>query len=321
MKRREFLATAPVLALPGLARAQKTPTVGLLWNDSVKPSPYIAVLSEALRHKGYVVGRNLRFEDAVALEGYSPIAENAASLVRRKVDLIVTYGATATVAAARATKEIPIVTVMGVDPVAMGLAKSLSRPGANVSGVWTLSVGLHGKRMELLKQLVPGLARMGVLHAPESAAAQRAYSEVEAAGETLKLTLVRAEVRSSDDIEPAVARLAQQRVGAAFVTASSLLSAHGAPIVQAMAKNRLPAMYSTERFADAGGLLVYASSARKAFARATNHIDLILKGARAADIPIEQTNDVDLIINLKTARELGLAIPQSILQRADRAIE
>src|SRR5437764_7881762 len=136
MNRRQLLASGIPLLFPRLLAAQtKVVTIGLLWNDSVKPSPYTAVLSEALRVRGYVVGRNLRFEDAVALEGYAPMAENAARLVRARVDVIVTIGATATLAAAKATQDIPVVTVIGLDPIKGGVAKSLSRPGGNITGV------------------------------------------------------------------------------------------------------------------------------------------------------------------------------------------
>jgi len=247
--------------------------------------------------------------------------QNAARLARAKVDMIVTFGVTATVAAAKATKEVPILMIMGADPVATGLAKSLSRPGGNVTGVWTLSSGLHGKRIELLKQLVPGLSRLGILLAPESAAAKPGIVEAEAAAQTLKVNVVKAEVRAPDDIEKAVASLAQSRVGAIFVLPSSMLSAQGTRVVASMAKHAIPAVYGTERYVEVGGLLVYTSSARKAFGRIANHIDRILKGAPAGEIPIEQTSDVELVINLKTARALGITIPQSILQRADRAIE
>src|SRR6185503_6862685 len=149
MKRRRFLGVAATaIAAPRSAFAQKTPVIGLLWNDSVRPSPYVAVLEAALKERGYVLGRNLRFEDAVALEGYGPMAQSAARLVSAKVDLIVANGATATLAAAKATREIPIVTIMGTDPTTAGLAASLSRPGGNVTGIWTRAAGLNGKRVE-----------------------------------------------------------------------------------------------------------------------------------------------------------------------------
>jgi putative ABC transport system substrate-binding protein len=322
MKRRKFLAGGMILlAFPRLAAAQaKVPTIGLLWNDSVKPSPFVAILSQALREKGYVVDRNVRFEDAVALEGYGPMAANAARLVTAKVDLIVTYGATATLAAAKATKGVPIVMIMGADPVERGVATSLSRPGGNVTGIWTLSSGLNAKQVELLKQLTPGASRVGILFAPGSAV-QSGIEEAEAAARRLKVTTVRAAVRVPDEIETAVRNLAKSRAEAIFVHSSSMLAAHGKRVVDSIAKSAIPAVYGTERYVEAGGLLVYAPSVRKAFGRIANHIDRILKGAPAGEIPIEQTSDVELVINLRTARALGITIPQAILQRADRAIE
>jgi putative ABC transport system substrate-binding protein len=322
MDRRTFLVGGvTLLPFPRLLRAQaNVPTIGLLWNDSVKPSPFVAMLGDGLRDRGYAVGRTVRFEDAVALEGYGPMADNAAALVRAKVDLIVTFGATATLAAAKATKDIPIVAIIGADPVASGLAKSLSRPGGNLTGVWTLSFGLNKKRIELLKELAPRTSRLGILFAPGTAV-QGAVDEAEAAARALKLEIVRAEVRTPDEIEPIVAGLVKSRVNGIFVTSSTLLAVHGKRVVASMASYGIPAVYGVDRYIDAGGLMVYAPSIRKAFGRVANYADRILKGGRPGDMPIEQTTDVELVINLKTARALGIAIPQAILQRADRAIE
>ena len=308
------------LALPRTVRAQKVPTIGLLWNDSSKPSPYVALLLDALKGKGYVPGRNLHIEDRVALEGYGPMPENAAALVRARVDLIVTFGATATLAAAKATKEIPIVTVIGADPVAQGLAGSLSRPGGNVTGIWMYSSELVGKRIELLKELNPATIRVGILFAPGSAI-RPSLDEADTAARTLKIQALRMEVRSADDIEAAVASLAASRVDAICATASSLLASHSARVVAAVAKQRIPAIYANERFTAAGGLMVYGPSQAKAFLRAATHVDSILKGARAAEMPIEQARDVELAVNLKTAKALGIKVPQSILVRADQVIE
>jgi putative ABC transport system substrate-binding protein len=322
MNRRELLGGGmALLAFPGLGAAQaKVSTIGLLWNDSVKPSPYVAILSEALRTKGYVLGRNLRFEDAVALEGYGPMAASAARLADAKVDLIVSYGATATLAAAKATKQIPIVMIVGLDPVKGGLAGSLSRPGGNVTGVWTLSAELNRKRMELLKELAPAASRVGILFAPGSAV-QSAVEEADAGARALKLEAIRMEVKAPGEIEAAVGSLAKSRAAAIFVVPSTQLAAHSQRVVDAIARQRLPAIYGAERYADSGGLLVYAPSVRQAFGRIATQIDRVLKGARPGEIPIEQTSDVELVINLKTARALGITIPQSILQRADRALE
>jgi len=320
MKRRGLLALGTLLVLPRVVRAQKTPTIGLLWNDSVRPSPRIAVLSEALHRKGYVVGRSVHLEDAVALEGYSAMAENAARLARARVDVIVAFGVTATMAAAEATKDIPVLTITGTDPVASGLAKTLSRPGGNISGVWTMSQDLNAKRIELLKELTKA-TRIGILFAPESSAAKAGSAQTDAAVQRLQLTAVRAEVRAPAEIETAVARLALSRVGGIYVQPSSLLTAHGKRVVDSIAKHAIAAVYGTDGFVAHGALLIYAPSDRKAFDRIANQVDRVLKGARPAEIPIEQASDLELVINLKTARALGITIPQAILQRADRAIE
>jgi putative ABC transport system substrate-binding protein len=322
MRRREFVVLgAAALALPLAARAQKVPVVGLLWNDSVKPSLYAATLLGALRERGYVVGRNLRIEDRVALEGYAPMAEGAAALVRAKVDLIVSYGATATQTAAKATKEIPIVMIMGADPVARGLAVSLSRPGGNVTGVTTLTGSLLGKGIELLKELVPGLSRVGVLLGSGAANYSLNVREAEAAARLLKLESHIGGVGAPGEIETTIAALAKSRVGAVYVVGSTLLASHSDRVVAAIAKHRIPAAYPSERYTESGGLMVYAPSVKKAFVRAAGYVDRILKGARPAEMPIEQTSDLELVINLRTAKALGIKIPQSILQRADRAIE
>ena len=183
--------------MPFAATAQaKTPVIGLLWNDSIKPSPYVATLLGALKERGVVAGRDFRIEDRVALEGYSPMAEGAAALASSRVDLIVTYGRTATLAAAKATKEIPVVAIIGADPVAIGLAASLARPGGNVTGVATLSGEIVGKRIELLKELVPGLSQVAILLASESAGFAAIARDAEAAARTLGLQPRIAEVRS-----------------------------------------------------------------------------------------------------------------------------
>src|SRR4051794_36592173 len=163
-RRRDLITLALASVLPGFAAAQSKPRViGLLWNDSVKPSPHVATLLGALRELGWTVGRNLEVDDRIALEGHAPMAQYAAALVKRPCDVIVCYGGTATVAAAKATKEIPIATLIGVDPVGIKLASSLAKPGGNVTGVWNISQGLIGKRLELLRELVPGLKDVGFL--------------------------------------------------------------------------------------------------------------------------------------------------------------
>lgn len=320
-RRLVFAIAASLVAASLPARAQQqTPAIGLLWNDSVKPSPFATTLLGALREKGYAVGGNVRIEDRVALEGYRRMSENAAELVRAKVDVIVTYGATATLAAAKATREIPIVMIIGTDPVERGLAASLSRPGGNLTGVYTLSVGLTAKRIELLKELVPGLSRVGILVAAESAIPV-IVREVESAARVLNLQPHIGEVHGPEDLEGAVAGLVKAGVGAVYVSGSTMMASHSARVAAAVAKQRIPAAFANERYVDAGGLMVYGPSIHKAFARVATHVDRILKGARAGELPIEQVRDLELVVNLKTARALGISVPQTILLRAERVIE
>ena len=322
MKRRAFLAASLVLPLGARAQAQRR-TIGLLWNDSVQPSPHVPVLLGTLHRLGWTAGRNLEVKDHVALEGYRPMAESAATLVTQGCDVIVTFGATAATIAARATKDIPIAMLIGSDPVQLGLAQSLARPGGNVTGVWNLSQGLIGKRLELLRELAPGIKEAGVLVAGGSAQQGRdlAMDETKAAAVRLRMTLHFANVGSPEEIEPAVASLAKIGARAVYVGQGTFLAAHSARIVQAIAARRLIAVYSSDRFAEAGGLVSYAPSVNAAFARLASYVDLILRGAKPAGMPIEQQSEVELVVNLKTAKAQGIRIPQSILQRADRAIE
>jgi putative ABC transport system substrate-binding protein len=205
--------------------------------------------------------------------------------------------------------------------VARGLAASFSRPGGNVTGVSTLGSVLIRKRIELLKQLVPELSRVGVLIAPGNIGSPLTVAESRAAAKTLNMAVALREVNTPADIDGAIAGLAKDGAGALYVSGATLLAAHSDQIAAAAAKYRLPAIYGVERYIQSGGLMVYSPSVAKAFVRVAGYVDRILKGARPADMPIEQSSDVELVINLKTARALGITIPQSILQRADRAIE
>jgi putative ABC transport system substrate-binding protein len=322
MKRRGFvLAGAVILALPCAAGAQKkTPVIGLLWNDSVKPSPFVAVLSGALREKGWVAGHDFRFEDRVSLEGYDGYAEGIGELVRAKVDVIMAYGSTAVVAAAKATKEIPIVMHVGIDPVKSGLVPSLSRPGGNLTGVATLALELTAKRIELLKELNPALTSLGVVLTPNVANPDY-MRDSESTALALKLKVHFAQARAPDEIDTAISELANAGVGALYIAGSSMLQAQSSRVAMAVAKHRLPAVYASERYINAGGLMIYGPSATKGFVRAASYIDRILRGARPGDLAIERQSDMDLVVNLKTAKALGITVPPSILVRADRVIE
>lgn len=324
MRRRQFVAVTLASLLAPVARGQpKQRVIGLLWNDSVKPSPHAAVLLETLRQLGWTHGKNLHVEDSVASDGYISMAERASVLVKRRCDVIVTYGATATLNAAKATREIPVAMLIGVDPVRNGLAASLSRPGGNVTGVLNLSLGLIGKRLELLRELVPGVKEVGILVALGTAGQTLAQAKDEnnAAASALKLALHTAYVSTPEDIDKGLAAFAKSGIRGVYVAQGTFLAAHSRRIVDAVAMHKLVAVYPHERFAENGGLLAYAASSRKAFVRLASFVDRLLRGAKPAETPIEQMSDVELVINLKTAKAQGIRIPQSILQRVDRAIE
>ena len=319
MKRRS--AIAAVGLAPLLVHAKKPrPVIGLLWTDAVKPSPFVQFLTDGLRERGLVEGRDYQIEDQVTLQGYGDYAVRMASLVRTRVDVIVAYGSTACTAAAKGTKDIPVVMMIGVDPVAAGLVPSLSRPGGNLTGVATMATALNAKRIDLLKELLPGVSRVGVVLAPN--VGNPTYRrESEAAAATLGIELHFGEARNAGEVDTVISDLAKARIDALYIAPGSVLQARSAHIVNVVAKHRMPAIYGQERYIDAGGLIVYTASARKAFFRAAGYVDRILKGAKAGELAIEQASDVELVVNLKTARALGVAIPQQVLVRADRIIE
>jgi putative tryptophan/tyrosine transport system substrate-binding protein len=323
-RRRQFLVAAGSLFVAQLVRAQqrtKIPVIGFLWNDSVKPSPYAATLVRALNEQGLVAGRDFRIDDRVGLEGYGSMADGAASLVRGRADVIVAYGRTATLAAAKATKEIPIVTIIGTDPVEAGLAESLARPGRNVTGFVTLSRELVAKRFELLKELVPGLSTVAILIAGGSAGAVGQERHVEAVSRTLGMQPHIFKLSAADDLDRVIAEVQKARAGGLYVGGNTMLSANASRIVSAVAKHRIPAVYGTEPFVIAGGLMVHSPSIHKSFARTAVYIDRLLKGVKPNELPIQQVEIFDLTINMKTARAQGIKIPPLMLVRADRVIE
>lgn len=316
------MAASAALASPRIAFGQaKLPRIGLLWNDSVRPSPYYVTLVRALSVKGYTVDRNFKIEDRISLEGYGPVAGNAAELVRSKVDVIVTYGSTATLAAAKATKDIPIVMIAGLDPVGSGIAQSLARPGRNVTGVSFLTEDLNAKRVQILKELMPGLQRLGILYDPDGRRASTWLREIEATARSLKLEAKVVEFRKLSDLDSAFAALEASHAEAIIPVSSSFLASHADYVVALAARYRKPVIYSGWRYSDVGGLASYHGDIQWAIARAADYVHRILNGALPGDLPIEQATKVELVVNLRTANALGLTVPQSVLSRADRVIE
>jgi putative ABC transport system substrate-binding protein len=277
---------------------------------------------EGLRERGYIPGQNLVIECRWT-EGRDERAPAfLAELVRLKVDLIVATNTPNVHAAKQATSAIPIVMVYVADPVASGLVPSLARPGGNVTGVsFTAGPEIVGKHLELLKDAVPALSRAAVLLNPASPMTTIFLREAQAAARALGLALQSYEIRDSQEIEGAFAAMTKARAGALLVLAHPVIYAHGRRIVDLAAQNRLPAVYPYRDLVEAGGLMAYEANAPAMFRRASIYVDKILKGAKPADLPVEQPTKFDLVINLKTAKALGLTIPQSLLMRAEEVIQ
>jgi putative ABC transport system substrate-binding protein len=278
-----------------------------------------------LRERGHIEGQNIAIEYRYAKGKVDRFSELAADLVRLKVDIIVVAGGNRLILAAKnATKTIPIVmTGGGTDPVEAGLVESLARPGGNVTGITNLSGELGGKRLELLKEAVPKLARVAVLYEP--AAAPASVIEVKevlpVAARALGLTLQPWQLGAADDFDRVFAALNKQRPDGLYVTAGgALMSAEGKRIVSFALKSRLPSMYARREDVDAGGLMHYGADLAHSYRRVAIYVDKILKGAKPADLPVEQPTKFELAINLKTAKQIGATIPQRVLGRADRVI-
>lgn len=297
------------------------PRIGLLWLDTEKPSTFVAAFREGLRAQGYVEGKNIRLDDRSLVDRYERLPEAAGRLVRENVDVIICYGSTATQVAKKATSTIPIVTASSLDPVKLGWAESLSKPGGNVTGLTLISQDLAAKRVELLKEIVPGMRRLAVILSPDSAGEIVSLKNAEAAARALSLEARPVEVRSPDDIGPAIAGITRMNVQAISVVGSSLFIANRKQLVAAIEKIRLPAIFANNEFPLAGGLLSYATNQSDNFRRAAIFVDKILKGTKPGDIPIEQPTRIELVVNLKTAKALGIKIPQSVLVRADKVID
>jgi ABC-type uncharacterized transport system substrate-binding protein len=324
MDRRTFLGSLAggLLAAPLAAEAQRAgriPRIGIL-RPGVSPDPLIDAFRQGLRELGYSEGRDIRIEYRWTEGKEERLPDLAADLVRLKVDIIVTSGA-GNHAAQRATTTIPIVMAVSVDPVGVGLVASLARPGENITGLAALTEEVPGKWLELLKEILPGASRMAVLldSASSSAAQLRA---LEAAARFLGVRLQTLRVGRPDDFRGAFAEAQKNRTEGLIVFGSAFHFAHRTRLVELAAEHRLPTIYDTREFVvGAGGLVSYGPNVYDLFRRAATYVDKILKGAQPGDLPIEQPTKFELVINLKTAKALGLTIPPSLLARADEVIE
>jgi len=315
---------ATLLALSFPAEAQQPTKVFrigyLVPSDPASESIRAEGIRLALRERGYVERQNIATEYRYAEGKLDRFSELAAELVRFKVDIIVVAGGIPLIRAAKnASKTIPIVMSAGSDPVEAGLVESLAHPGGNVTGITSLNRELGGKRLELLKEAVPKLARVAVLYDP--AISGTVKEVLPAAARALKLTLQPWEVRTSEDFNRVFAAMGKQRPDGLYVTASPLMANNLKRIAGLALKSRLPSVYGNKEFADAGGLIYYGADQAESYKRVAYFVDRILKGAKPADLPVEQLTKVEFAINLQTAKKIGLMIPPNVLARADKVIK
>ena len=320
-----FALCAMLLALCLSAEAQqpaKIPRIGYLAGAFPSSVPArVAAFRQGLRELGYVEGKNIVVEYRYAEGKADRERELAAELARLKVDVIVTGGPTSTRAAKEATVTIPIVFAQDVDPVASGFVASLARPGGNITGLSTLAPELSGKRLELLKEIVPKLSRVAVIAISTEPGNAQLLKEMELAAEGLKVKLQHLDVLTSKDIETAFRAAAKGRADGVVMLGSAVFNNHRIQIVELAVKSRLPATYTRPEYVEDGGLMTYGPSINDLFRRAATYVDRILKGAKPADLAVEQPKKFEFIINLKAAKQIGLTIPPSVLARADKVIK
>jgi putative ABC transport system substrate-binding protein len=318
------LVVAVLLALAVIAEAQQTkkvPRIGFVSGSGDPKSPASEAFRQGLRELGYIEGRNILVEYDRGVLEVDQFPGHMTELLQLNVDVIVVVPFPAIRAAKQVTKTIPIVMVTTQDPVETGFVDSLARPGGNITGITMLTRDLSGKRLELLKEVVPRISRVGVLWDPDTTGSAIAIKEYEVAADALKIQLQSLKVRSPNpDIEGAF-RALKGRASGVVPIRGRLLNRYTKRIADLAIKNRLPSMHERSNNVEAGGLMSYASADAESFRRAAWYVDKILKGAKPADLPIEQPTKFELVINLKTAKQIGVTIPPNVLARADKVIK
>ena len=321
MNRRTFVCwlTLGTLAAPLAGEAQqptKVPRVGFL-----TPASGYEPFRQGLRELGYLEGKHLIIEYRFAEGKLDRLPALAAELVRLKVDIVVAVGGPAVHAAKKATETIPIVMATAGDPVDQGFVASLARPGGNVTGLSSLTTDLGGKRLELLKEIIPKLSRVAVLWHPDALGPPLSWKEIQLAAREQGLRLQSLEVRGPEDLDGAFRAASRERAQALVALRSPIVVFERTRITELATKNRLPAIYDDRVFVETDGLMSYGTNQADLHRRAATYVDRILKGAKPADLPVEQPTKFELVINMKTAKTLGLTIPQSLLVRADEIIQ
>jgi putative ABC transport system substrate-binding protein len=324
--RREFITllggAAAAWPLTAHAQAGKLPTIGFLGSSTLSAmSEWVAAFVQRLRESGWIEGRTVAVEYRWAEGRADRAAEIAAEFVRLKVDVIVTYATPPTLAAKQATSAIPIVFAAAGDPLGAGLVASLARPGGNVTGLSLQSTDLVGKRLELLREVVPGLRRLAVVANVANPFAVLEMAEVQAAGHKLGLEVDRLEIRGTQDVASAFGALKGRAHEALYVVTDPLVITNRARIGTFAMGQRLPIIYSSREYVESGGLISYGPNFPDLFRRAADYVDKILRGTKPGDLPVEQPTKFDLVINLVTAKALDLTVPPTLLARADEVIE
>ena len=314
-----------VVAVPLAIEAQQA---GKLWrvgylssSSAERERSRLAAFQQGLRELGYVEGKSISIEQRYAGGKFDRLPQLAADLTRLQVDVLVVAGAPAAHAAKKASSLIPIVMTAVADPVGMGLVASLARPGGRITGMSDFNTGVVAKRLELLRQVAPSVSRVAVLLNPTNPSNPPQLKVTQDAAATLALTLLPFEAKRADEIDRAFAAIKTERPGALIVISDPLLGSHAKRLVELSTRNRLPAIYWTREFPDAGGLMSYGANIDDLWRQAATYVDKILKGAKPGDLPVEQTTKFELVINMRTAKTLGLTIPPSLLLREDQIIE
>ena len=325
MRRRDFIAAVGgAVAGPLAARAQqpaKQPTIGFLGSGTLEgQGQWVAAFLQRLRELGWIEGRNITIEYRWAQGNSDRADELAAELVRRRVDVIVTYANPIVLAVKRSTSTIPIVFAAAADPLGTGLVSTLARPGGNVTGLSVEATDLGSKRLELLRDVLPNFRRLGIMANVGNSASVLEMREVQSASGTLGLEVKTLDIRQAEDIARAFDEL-KGYVDALYVCIDTILFANRIRIITLALAARLPTMFTTQEAVKAGGLMTYGPSFPELFRRAGDYVDKILHGAKPEDLPVEQPTKFDLVLNLTTAKALGLTIPPTLLARADEVIE
>jgi ABC-type uncharacterized transport system substrate-binding protein len=318
-----FVLCAVFTALCFSASAQQSgniPRIGFL-SQAAPAGPSIEAFRQGLREHGYIEGKTIVIEFRDAEGKPDRLPHLASDLVRLKVNGIVVVGSEASLAAKNATTVIPIIIAIASDPVGTGLVASLARPGGNITGLSGFGPELSGKRLELLKEIIPGLSRVGALAYNANPAYKLQLKEVEGAAQALKLQLQVVEVREPNDFDGAFGAAKKGRAEAVNILTSAFLSAHRKKLLDSAEKSTLPVIYDNTDFVEAGGLMSYGRRLVDNFRHAATYVDKILKGAKPADLPVEQPTKFEFVINLKAAKQIGLTIPPNVLARADRVIK